>query len=153
RRRGQRDEAAGLERAVERRPRRRQHPDDLDERHRQPRCDAEHDAAGERTAQQMSTFEKAGHAGKLAYGCANVECICGRTVNTGHGALRTTFSATEPSNTCDSPVWPCVPMQMRSTSSVSARLQISTWVAPNVVFQSPSTPASDASAHQRASTV
>src|SRR4029453_3671967 len=36
------------------------------------------------------------------------------TVNTGHGAKRTTFSATLPRSTWDSPVRPWVPMTMRS---------------------------------------
>ena len=49
------------------------------------------------------------------YGSTN-SCCGWCTVSTGHGALRTTFSATLPSSMCATSPRPCVPTTMRSTS-------------------------------------
>jgi len=50
-----------------------------------------------------------------AYGITNWWPLS-RTVNTGQGAFRTTFSATLPSKACTMPPRPCVPMTIKSTS-------------------------------------
>src|SRR6516162_3048703 len=55
-------------------------------------------------------------------------CICARgvfTVRTGHGALRTTFSATLPISSRPRPVRPCVPNMIKSHSVSTANCRIS----------------------------
>ena len=54
-----------------------------------------------------------------------------RTVSTGHGALRTTASATEPVSMCSQSTRPCIPITMRSMSLAVANSTIATSGCPD----------------------
>ena len=67
----------------------------------------------------------------------------GGTVMTGHRAVRTTFSVTDPSSRCSKPLRPCVPRTIRSASIFAARSTMRrAGLAPSTASTSQPIPAS-----------